>query len=85
VSSLRCLVAVAATLDQTGLVERLAAVQAPTLIADQLNDLLEAEDWLCCVVGVAAGVVIWSGSTASIASLQTTQVAERFMLHRLLA
>jgi hypothetical protein len=35
---------------------RLAAVLAPTEVADQLDDLVDAEDWLWCVVGVAAGV-----------------------------
>jgi hypothetical protein len=61
VSSLHRLVAVAATLDQTGLVERLTAVLAPTEITDQCSNLGDAEDWMWCVVGVAArmGDLVW--------------------------
>jgi hypothetical protein len=33
-----------------------AAVLASAEIADQFSNLVEAEDWLCCVVGVAAGM-----------------------------
>jgi hypothetical protein len=38
-----------------------AAVLASAEIADQFSNLVEAEDWLCCVVGVAAGVcdLVW--------------------------
>jgi uncharacterized iron-regulated membrane protein len=72
-------VAVAATLDQTGLVERLPAALAPTEVADQLDDLLDADDGKWCVVGVAAGWVIWSGSTGSIAWLHAAQTSRWFM------
>jgi hypothetical protein len=55
-SPLSRLVSRLAAASETRATDRLAAVRAPTEITDQFVDLVEAENWLCCVVGVAAGV-----------------------------